>query len=82
MATPSENLPVDYNLNPRVAAVRPSKTMQLSDLATSLREQGADILSLAAGEPDFATPSSVIQAGVEALQYAPARLLEQSVLTD
>lgn len=58
---------LDLTLNPRVAAVRASKTMQLSDLATNLRERGADIISLAAGEPDFDTPPAVIKAGIEAL---------------
>ncbi|KAK9796657.1 hypothetical protein WJX73_010603 [Symbiochloris irregularis] len=59
---------VNKDLNDRVAAVRPSKTMQLTDLATSMKEKGVDVLSLAAGEPDFDTPESVIAAGVEALR--------------
>lgn len=59
---------VDTGLNDRVAAVRPSKTMQLTDLATSMKERGVDVLSLAAGEPDFDTPEPVIAAGIEALR--------------
>lgn len=43
---------VDTALNPRVASLKPSKTMALTDLATKLREEGADIIGLAAGEPD------------------------------
>lgn len=43
---------VDTTLNPRVASLKPSKTMALTDLATKLREEGADIIGLAAGEPD------------------------------
>ncbi len=34
---------VDQTLNPRVAGVKPSKTMALADLATTLREQGKDV---------------------------------------
>ena len=59
---------LDQSLNPRVASVRPAKTMQLADLATSMREQGVDVISLAAGEPDFTTPDAVLQAGIEALK--------------
>lgn len=43
---------VDTTLNPRVAALKPSKTMALTDLATRLREEGKDVIGLAAGEPD------------------------------
>jgi bifunctional aspartate aminotransferase and glutamate/aspartate-prephenate aminotransferase len=42
--------------------------MALTDLATSLREQGVDVISLAAGEPDFPTPVPVVEAGIEALR--------------
>ena len=61
---------VDTALNPRVLAVKPAKTMVLADLASSMREQGVDVVKLAAGEPDFDTPEAVINAGVEALKYA------------
>ena len=40
---------VDIALNPRVAALKPSKTMALTDLATRLKEEGRDIIGLAAG---------------------------------
>lgn len=44
--------------------------MLLSDLASSLRESGVDVVSLAAGEPDFDTPQEIIDAGIEALRRA------------
>ena len=66
-AVASEAL-VDLTLNPRVAGLQPSKTMALSDLAASMREAGQDIVSLAAGEPDFDTPQPVIDAGIHAMQ--------------
>ncbi len=59
---------VDQTLNPRVAALKPSKTMALTDLARQLRESGRDIVGLAAGEPDFDTPDAIIDAGIEALR--------------
>ena len=64
---------VDKTINPLVAAVKPSKTMALTDLATSLRESGVDVIGLAAGEPDFDTPAPIIDAGVEALRGGVTR---------
>lgn len=61
---------VDATLNPRVADLKASKTMQLADLASQLREAGKDIVSLAAGEPDFDTPEPIIKAGIEAMRFA------------
>ena len=58
---------VDQSLNPRVAALRPSKTVALTDLARTMKESGADVIGLAAGEPDFATPPRVAAAGKAAI---------------
>ena len=65
---------VDMTINPVVGAIRPSKTMVLTDLATSLRESGVDVISLAAGEPDFDTPEPVAEAGIQAIRHASCRL--------
>ena len=62
------NKGVDQVLNPRVAALKPSKTMALTDLARGMRESGADVIGLAAGEPDFDTPGPILEAGIEALR--------------
>lgn len=59
---------VETTLNPRVVALKPSKTMALTDLANSMRDKGIDIVGLAAGEPDFDTPEQILEAGVEALR--------------
>lgn len=59
---------VETTLNPRVAELKPSKTMALTDLASSMREKGIDIIGLAAGEPDFDTPAQILDAGIEALR--------------
>jgi aspartate/glutamate/aspartate-prephenate aminotransferase len=42
--------------------------MALTDAARALRESGADVIGLAAGEPDFDTPAAIVEAGVEALR--------------
>ena len=68
---------VDQTLNPAVAALKPSKTMALTDLARQMREDGVDVIGLAAGEPDFDTPALIIEAGIQALRCGlryPAKL--------
>ncbi len=60
-------------INPRVASVKPSKTMALADLASSLKAEGVDVISLAAGEPDFDTPRPIVEAGIEALERGITR---------
>lgn len=52
---------LDTSLNPRVAALRPSKTMVIADYATSLVESGIPVIRLAAGEPDFNTPHPIAE---------------------
>ncbi|KAI5061276.1 hypothetical protein GOP47_0024234 [Adiantum capillus-veneris] len=59
---------VDTSLNPRVAALRPSKTMVIADYATALVESGIPVIRLAAGEPDFDTPKPIVEAGTKAIQ--------------
>lgn len=65
---------LDTALNPRVAAVKPSKTMVLTDLARTMRDSGVDVVALAAGEPDFDTPATILEAGHEALRCAHTAL--------
>jgi hypothetical protein len=45
VAAKMETVPVDRTLNPAVAGVKPSKTMALTDLATSMKEKGIDVSS-------------------------------------
>ncbi len=54
-------------LNRRVAALKPSATMAAEARATELKEAGVDIISLAAGEPDFDTPERIKEAARRAL---------------
>lgn len=62
------SLKIDPTLNPRVAALKPSKTMVIADHATALVQAGVPIVRLAAGEPDFNTPDAIVEAGVKAIQ--------------
>lgn len=64
---------VDQTLNPRVASLRESKTMALTDLARSMKESGLPVIGLAAGEPDFDTPAAIVEAGCDAIRGGKTR---------
>jgi len=64
---------VDQTLNPRVAALRPSKTMALTDKAREMKESGLPVIGLAAGEPDFDTPAEIVRAGCDAIMNGHTR---------
>ncbi len=46
-------------LSSRLSKVRVSPTVAIADRAKELKAQGRDVISLAAGEPDFDTPENV-----------------------
>lgn len=48
--------------------ITPSATLRLNALAAEKRKQGLDIISLAAGEPDFPTPAHIRAAGKAAIE--------------
>ncbi|HYO52554.1 pyridoxal phosphate-dependent aminotransferase [Archangium sp.] len=56
------------NLANRLKAIKPSPTLALNAKAKALVAQGVDVVSLAAGEPDFDTPEFIKQAAIEALR--------------
>jgi len=64
-------------LSARAQALQPSLTLAIAAKARALRDQGHDICSLSAGEPDFDTPAFIREAAVRALaeghtRYGPA----------
>lgn len=52
----------------KMTHVAPSATKAMTQLATQLREQGRDIITLSQGEPDFATPQNIRQAAIKAIE--------------
>ena len=70
-------MPLPPHLSDRVVALQPSLTLAISARAKALQQEGRDICSLSAGEPDFNTPEFIIDATVKALRdgitrYGPA----------
>ncbi|MCH8275285.1 MAG: pyridoxal phosphate-dependent aminotransferase [Armatimonadetes bacterium] len=52
----------------RIKGLAPSPTLALMAKVQELRAQGADVVSFAAGEPDFATPEPVREAAIQAIR--------------
>ena len=55
-------------LSSRVARVAASATVEINALALARKSAGEDVISLAAGEPDFATPPHIAAAAVAAIR--------------
>ena len=51
----------------RLNRIQPSPTIAMSIKARELKAEGKDIIELAAGEPDFPTPSHIIKAAEDAM---------------
>jgi aspartate aminotransferase len=60
-------------LSKRVQKVKPSPTLAMTARAAKLKAEGKDIIGLAAGEPDFDTPTFIQDAGVEAIRKGVTR---------
>ena len=51
-----------------LARVKPSATLAADAKARALKAQGKDVISLAAGEPDFDTPDNIKEAAIKAIR--------------
>jgi aspartate aminotransferase len=69
-------------LNRRVAALKPSATMAAEARATELKAAGVDVISLAAGEPDFDTPERIKEAARRALAAGLTKYTAVSGITE
>jgi aspartate aminotransferase len=57
--------------------LQPSPTLKITSLANAMKADGIDVISFAAGEPDFPTPSPIVDAAIDALnagktKYTPS----------
>lgn len=84
----------ELRLAKRLALINPSPTLAITAKAKKLRAEGKDIVSFAAGEPDFDTPEQVKKAACDAInggftKYTPTtgipelkKLICRKFLTD
>ena len=64
-------------ISKRASTIEDSITMAISATAKKMKQEGLDVLSFSAGEPDFHTPDHIKKAGIEAIEagklfYTPA----------
>ena len=65
-------------ISQRISAIAESATLKVDAKAKALKAEGKNVISYAAGEPDFATPEHIIEAAVLAVRdpknhrYTPA----------
>jgi aspartate aminotransferase len=64
-------------LSPNAQLIQESATMAISARAAAMKKAGEDVIALAAGEPDFDTPTHIVAAAKQALdqgftRYTPA----------
>lgn len=80
---------MNIKLASRVGRIKPSPTLAVTAKALQLRQQGIDVINLAAGEPDFDTPDNIKAAAQRAMQagktkYTPVAgtaSLKQAIIT-
>jgi aspartate aminotransferase len=60
-------MPTPISLAPRATNLKPSVTVAFMNRAKAMQRAGKDVLSFAAGEPDFDTPDCIKMAAVKAL---------------
>ncbi|MEI8345959.1 MAG: pyridoxal phosphate-dependent aminotransferase [Pseudomonadota bacterium] len=58
---------MNYLKNKNLTSINPFLAMEILMQAQELQRQGRDIIHLAIGEPDFHTPDSIVQAGIQAI---------------
>ena len=55
------------NLSKKANSISPSITLEITGKANELKAQGVNVMSFAAGEPDFNTPKNIIEASIKAM---------------
>lgn len=58
---------IDTRLSERIKKINPSPTLAVTSKAKKLKGEGKDVVSFAAGEPDFDTPDPVKKAAIDAI---------------
>ncbi|WP_407540103.1 pyridoxal phosphate-dependent aminotransferase [Deinococcus radiomollis] len=61
------------SLSQQVQRLRPSSTIAVTSRALEMQRMGLDVLSMAAGEPDFDTPAHVVAAAKQAIDAGKTR---------
>lgn len=74
--------PAEVKTSARMDLIHPSATLAITAKANELKAQGKPVISLAAGEPDFATPEPIRKAMTQALEQGFTRYTATSGTPD
>lgn len=55
-------------LSAKAQGMQPSPTVSMSDKAKRMRGEGIEVIDISAGQPDFATPQHIVDAGMKGLR--------------
>ncbi|MFN0136728.1 MAG: pyridoxal phosphate-dependent aminotransferase [Phycisphaerae bacterium] len=64
---------MNAKISQRIQQLAPSATLAVSEKARAMKEQGINVVSFGAGEPDFATPAHVTDAAIAALKIGDTK---------
>lgn len=59
---------IDTRISQRLKKINPSSTLAITSKAKKLKAEGKDIISFAAGEPDFDTPQFIKESAIDAIR--------------
>ena len=57
----------------RIHRIQPSATLEMTAKAAELRAKGVEVFNMSVGEPDFNTPSHIINAAIDAMNSGHTR---------
>ena len=63
----------EISVNPRVASVKVSKTVEIFSLVKQMQAEGEEVTSLCVGEPDFLPAPAILEAAVQAIRDGDTR---------
>lgn len=66
----------------KVESITPSITLAITAKANLLKQQGKDVVSFGAGEPDFNTPENIIEAAYEAMKAGKTKYTPTSGINE
>ncbi|MEZ0325824.1 MAG: pyridoxal phosphate-dependent aminotransferase [Fimbriimonas sp.] len=70
------------SLSARAELLKPSPTLSITAKANQMKADGLDVVSLAAGEPDFSTPEPICKAAIQAIEQGFTRYTPSSGTKD
>jgi aspartate/methionine/tyrosine aminotransferase len=71
---------MNHLLANRIGNIAPFYVMELLQRAKMLEQQGRDIIHMEIGEPDFMTPTAIVNAGIKAIQTGDVRYTQAAGL--